>query len=195
MPRERFQIKKYKDLKVQPNFHIFLSEDYHYYSVPYKYVGEKVRVIYTKRVVDIYHKVEKIASHPRTRSINRYTTVKEHMPSHYHQYVKRSPEYYLSWARGQSREVEQVVQTILSSRPHPEQAYKSCDGIKALGRKSGQQKLIQACRKALEVNVCTYTFIKRVIENGMLEVDSEREKASQRQLPLHSNIRGANYYK
>ena len=195
LPRERFQIKKYRDLKVQPNFHILLYEDYHYYSVPYKYIGERVKVIYTNRVVDIYYKGEKIASHLRSRSLNRYTTVKEHMPSHYHKYVKRSPEYYLSWARDQSREVEQVVQTILSSKPHPEQAYKSCDGIKALARKSGRQKLIQACQKALEVNVCTYTFVKRVIENGMLKVDSERKEASQRQLPFHSNIRGADYYK
>ncbi len=195
LPGERFQIKKYRELKVQPNIHILLYEDKHYYSAPFRYVGEKVRVIYTNRVVDIYYKGEKIASHLRDRSPNRYTTVKEHMPSHYQKYLERSPEYYLSWARNQSREVEQVVETVLSTRPHPEQAYKSCDGIKALARKSGQEKLIRACRKAIEVNACSYTFLKRVIENGMLEVDDKGEKALQKQLPFHSNIRGADYYK
>ena len=195
LPRERFQIKKYRKLKVQPNIHIWLQEDSHYYSVPFRYIGEKVRVIYTNRVVDIYHKGEKIASHPRTRSLNRYTTVKEHMPSHYQKYLNRSPEYYLSWARNQSHEVEQVIQTVLSTRPHPEQAYKSCDGIKALARRAGQEKLIRACKKALEVNACSYTFLKRVIENGMLEAEDNREKASQKQLPFHENIRGSKYYK
>jgi hypothetical protein len=117
------------------------------------------------------------------------------MPSHYQKYLDRSPEYYLSWARNQSREVEQVVETVLSTRPHPEQAYKSCDGIKALARKAGSEKLIRACRKALQVNACSYTFLKRVIENGMLEVEDDREKASQKQLPFHSNIRGSDYYK
>lgn len=195
LPHERFQIKKYRKLKVQPNIHILLYEDKHYYSVPFRYVGEKVSVIYTNRVVDIYCKGEKIASHLRDRKPHRYTTVKEHMPSHYQKYLERSPEYYLSWARNQSREVEQVVETVLSTRPHPEQAYKSCDGIKALARKSGREKLIRACKKALEVNACSYTFLKRVIENGMVELEDNREKASQKQLPLHSNIRGSDYYK
>lgn len=191
LPSERFQIKKYRDLTVQKNSHILLYEDRHYYSAPYRYIGEKVRVIYTPKVVTIYHSSQKIAVHSRSRSPNRYTTVREHMPSHYQKYFDRSPEYYRSWAHEQSQEVEQLIETILSNRPHPEQAYKSCDGIKSLARKAGRQKLVQACRKALEVQVYTYTFVKRVIENGMVEA----EATSQKELPSHPNIRGAAYYK
>jgi hypothetical protein len=109
--------------------------------------------------------------------------------------MDKSPDYYLSWARNISQEVETVVEAVFSSKNHPEQAYKSCEGIRSLERKAGKEKLIRACRKALELNVCNYSFLKGVIENGMLEVEEDIEKASQGNLPDHTNIRGSNYYK
>ena len=54
LPSERFEIHKYRRLTVQKNSHILLTEDNHYYSVPYAYLGKKLRVIYTNSTVSIY---------------------------------------------------------------------------------------------------------------------------------------------
>ncbi|MDN5215131.1 hypothetical protein QQ020_23825 [Fulvivirgaceae bacterium BMA12] len=40
---ERYKIKKFKYATVMKNCHIHLSDDKHYYSVPYQYIGKKAR--------------------------------------------------------------------------------------------------------------------------------------------------------
>jgi len=42
LPALPFLPKKAVRLTVQRNYHVQLTEDHHYYSVPYRYVGKKV---------------------------------------------------------------------------------------------------------------------------------------------------------
>ena len=65
LPETAFEIKYYREHKVAKNNHIYLGMDKHYYSVPYTYIGMKVKVIYTRSLVRIYHKAGLIATHPR----------------------------------------------------------------------------------------------------------------------------------
>ena len=71
---------------VQRNYHIQLSEDRHYYSVPYRFAGKKVKVLYDSKVVEVYLEHERIAVHSRTSFGSAYHTIPEHMPSN-HQYA------------------------------------------------------------------------------------------------------------
>ncbi len=48
LPNEVYEIKYYRELKVAKNNHIQLTIDNHYYSVPYQWIGERVKVIYTR---------------------------------------------------------------------------------------------------------------------------------------------------
>ena len=82
LPAQRYEIKKYLVLTVMKNCHVQLREDKHYYSAPFRYIGQKVKVIYTLSSVAIYHKNIQIAFHQRSYRNSRYTTVKEHLPSH-----------------------------------------------------------------------------------------------------------------
>jgi hypothetical protein len=66
---------------VQRNYHVQLTEDHHYYSVPYRYAGKKVRVLYDSRTLEIYLEQERIAVHARTAMGSAYHTIPEHMPS------------------------------------------------------------------------------------------------------------------
>ena len=47
LPEKPFKIKYYRWYTVAGNGHVFLSEDRHYYSVPYRWTDQKVQVIYT----------------------------------------------------------------------------------------------------------------------------------------------------
>jgi transposase len=51
---EPFAPKKVAVLTVQRNYHVQLSEDHRYYSVPYQYVGKKVKVLYDSRVLEVF---------------------------------------------------------------------------------------------------------------------------------------------
>lgn len=193
LPTEVFLIKKYRDLTVGHNCHIELREDRHYYSVPMEYVRKKVRVIYTLQTVLVYHNHRQIACHPRIRnSRKKYTTLPDHLPSRHRQWLERSPGYYLRWAQNKPKSVQNLIKGILENYAYPEQAYKSCEGIRSLYRKAGDQILDQACQLALKSNQLNYTYVKTVIENNVYRQIEEPIK--QKPLPHHDNIRGAAYY-
>ncbi len=79
LPEEAFEVKYYRQATVAKNNHIYLGQDKHYYSVPYKYIGEKAAVVYTRKMVYIYLQNERIAVHQRDYAQGKYTTVKEHL--------------------------------------------------------------------------------------------------------------------
>lgn len=191
LPIHEFEIKKYLSLTVRNNCHIQLSEGRHYYSVPYSFARQKVKIIYTPKRVQIYHRTNLIAQHQRDRKPYGYTTVKEHLPSHHQIWLERDANWYLQRALRISAQVARLVERILVSRAHPEQAYRSCDGVLSLQRKVGSDMLTEAAAVALDLNCCTYSFVNNLIKNGMASPSKQEPLA---ELPKHDNIRGKDYF-
>ncbi len=191
LPDEAYEIKYYRELKVAKNNHIRLSCDKHYYSVPYRWIGEKVKVIYTRSMVRIYAKAEQIAIHQRDHTAYGYTTVKEHLCSHHQHYLDRSPAYYIARAGKMTMELQQIVELLFQGGRFPEQNYKSCDGLFNLYRKTSPDIFSRACKHALECKTYSYRFMMNVIENmnKCPEVEIPADP-----LPDHGNIRGKKYY-
>jgi transposase len=190
LPKEKYVIRRYKKLKAQFNYHIFLNEDKHYYSVPYRYRGQQIMVIYTDQVVELFYKNRRIAFHKRNKSGNKYTTVKEHMPQN-HKFVEDwNPERFTNWAQSIGEHVKQVVEYILTHKQHPEQAYKVCMGILHLEKKFSRERLDRACQRAIAFNHYSYKGIKNILENNLEECQLDCFEP----LPEHQNIRGKNYY-
>jgi transposase len=86
LPIQPFEIQKNKRATVQRNGHVYLSEDKHYYSVPFRFIGQRVQVHYTADQVEIYANYQRIAFHTRDRKGYGYTTKKEHLAST-HRYI------------------------------------------------------------------------------------------------------------
>ena len=193
LPAEPFLIKKQMSLTVRNNSHIQLREDKHYYSVPHTYIKGKVKIIYTTRLVQIFCRGSLIASHPRDRTPWGYTTLKEHLPSQHQYWTERGPDWYRRRGRGISAEVGQLVERILTSRAYPEQAFRSLDGVLGLHRKVGSEQLTEAARIALSLDQCSYSFLSRLIKNGMAGQASTPPDPPAR-LPDHENIRGKEYF-
>jgi len=192
LPQEKFELKGYEEHKVGLDYHIKFKVDEHYYSVPYRYIGEKVKLVYTAHIVEIYHNFERIAVHERSRYKYKYSTQKEHMPDHHKFQAKISPEKLISWANNIGENVKTMITAILNDRPYPEQAYKSCLGVITLSKKYGKTGLDQACQRALSFNCFQYKTVKNILEKK-LEQNPE-EEIEERKLPVHENIRGAEYY-
>jgi transposase len=192
LPQQIFELKYYRELKVAQNNHIYLAQDKHYYSVPYTYIGIKVKVIYTRSMVYIYGKGQQIAVHVRSYQMGGYTTSREHLCSHHQHYLDRSPEYYLEKARGKSLALYQFIELLFKQRVHPEQIYRTCDGLLRLQSKAAPQAFDQACRIAIEYQSYSYRFVLKLLENNMTQQPEEQKQAQP--LPLHGNIRGKDYY-
>jgi transposase len=192
LPLLRYEIKNYHLATVYKNSFVWLGCDKHYYSVPFRYIGKKVKIEFTRSWVAVYLNHERIAYHKRTPVKYGYTTTAEHMPSHHRFISDWSPEKFISWAQSVGEETEKVINIILESKTHPEQAYKSCIGILSYGKKVGYKRLNLACRRADQYGSYSYRTIKNIL-TGNYDSLSEYEQ-SQYQLPLHENIRGAEYY-
>jgi transposase len=200
LPAQDYELKYYRWLKVAKNNHIFLSQDKHYYSVPYAHIGVKANVIYTRSMVYIYIAGKQVAVHQRSYSPGRYSTCKEHLCSHHQHYLDRSPDHYLAKAKAISETFYQLIGEVFNQNRHPEQLYRTCDGFMSLQRKTDSGKFSRACTLALDYKNYSYHFLTNVIKNNTadyLETDAEKKgKEQQKQtLPKHQNIRGKDYYK
>lgn len=191
LPCDDFQIKYYKIYKVAQNNHIFLADDKHYYSVPYTYISKKVKVIYTRTMVHIYEQGKEIAVHQRSLVQGGYSTIKEHLCSQHQHYLSRSPDYYINKAGSISTITERLFRLIFQQNKHPEQLYRSCDGLLHLSKKISVERFDKACLLAIEYQNYSYQFILKIIENNMMDYQIIQ---TEKNLPTHHNIRGKNYY-
>lgn len=191
LPQERFEIKYQSFATIMQNGHVQLSQDKNYYSVPYQYIKKKAKLLYTKSTVEIYHKYNRIAVHPRNYKPYVYNTIPEHLAST-HQFVAQwSASRFLDWANSIDVSVGEYIIQIIESRNHPEQAFKSCLGILSFEKKVGKDRLINACRRALDFKIYNFKTIQNILENNLDHIDFEQE---QQDLPNHGNIRGKHYY-
>ncbi len=190
LPTQRYEIRTFKSLKAQFNYHIYLSEDKHHYSVPYRYRGKQLTVIFTDSIVEIFFKNNRIAMHKRSPTPNGYSTIKEHMPKQHQQYGDWSPQRFNDWAANIGTHTQMVIRTILAGKKHPEQAYKTCLGILKLTDKYDNDRLNNACQKAIDFNYVSYKGIKYILEKRLDNYQDELILSH----PAHTNIRGQDYY-
>jgi hypothetical protein len=86
-----------------------------------------------------------------------------------------------------------VIEEVLASRKHPEQAFRVCLGILSLAGKYGTQRLNKACGKALHFGTCSYKRIESMLKLGM-EEDQQPTLEVAGTMAAHENIRGSRYY-
>jgi len=153
-----------------------------------------VQVLYSRSLVEIFYKHEKVAAHGRVKSPHHYTTNPDHLASTHRFVSDWNPEKFLSWAASIDEDVMIYISKVLEQKQHPEQAYKACVGILSFVKKVGTARLIKACKRGLAYGVYNYGIIERILEKELDKHDVP-DKAEQRQMPLHDNIRGENYYK
>jgi transposase len=189
---QRFPHKHFKELTVASSYHIELREDLHYYSVPYRFKGKKVRVIYDERIVSIYHDNVRIAQHRRDRAANGYSTSHDHRPANHRSYLNQSPDHFLSWAESIGTDTKALIEKVLITKKHPEQAQKVCLGILTLAKSYNPDRLNKACKRALDFGLYSYKTVKNILERKLEQENID--EINSLPLPIHENIRGKDYY-
>jgi transposase len=187
LPARRFEYAEWKSCKVAFDYHIPYDE--HFYSVPFEFAGKQVEIRATVNTLEIFYEHERIASHVRQYlQKKRYNTLSDHMPSQHKAIVDWSSERFLSWASKVGPETVKYIRYILSSREHPEQAYKTCAGILRHIDKLTSEQMEQACHTAFERNVYTYKYFGFCVKS-ILSCDSKPTS-----IIRHDNVRGVSYY-
>jgi transposase len=193
LPVLRYELKKQFHATVMKNGHVSLGADKNYYSVPYRFIGKKVKLLYSSTTVEAFYHYERIALHKRARGRHQYITEKDHLAST-HQFLSDwNPQKFLGWAESIHADVKLYIQHILDRSPHAEQAYRSCAGVLGFARKAGNERLILACRRGLSYGMYNYKTIRMILEKNLDQYE-ESLFAGELQMPEHDNIRGEDYY-
>ena len=93
LPTTPYEYAEWRYATVNIDYHI--AVDHHYYSVPYRFVREKVELRLTASTVEVFHKGLRIAAHPRSVRPHQHTTVAAHMPQAHQRYHEWTPLKYL----------------------------------------------------------------------------------------------------
>ncbi len=193
LPRIDYELRTELRATVMKNGHVALTCDKHYYSVPYTLIGYKVKIMYSHSRVDIYHQLQCVATHSRSRKAYGYTTDPQHLAST-HKFVSQwSPEMFLEKALEIDMDVHLYIKRLFDLRQYPEQAFRSCIGILNFAKRYGNARLIGACRRALDFGTYSYGAICSILEKG-LDTVSEDQQPPNSAAPDHENIRGQKYY-
>jgi transposase len=191
MPEAPYEYAEWKKARVHLDYHIELAA--FYYSVPHKLIGEEVEARTTARMVEIFHRGQRVAVHMRCFGLaDRHATEPSHMPS--------SHRYYASWSEARFRRdagdigpnALALVDAILTKRRHPEQGFRSCVGILKQLRGVERDKAEAACARAVEIGALSCKSLASILDNKLFTKPRRRPDA---ELPLlHANIRGGRYY-
>jgi hypothetical protein len=74
--------------------------------------------------VEAFLKGERLAAHVRSFTAYGHSTLKEHMPPSHQKYLEWTPSRIVTWAKKIGPSTAELIQKIISSRVHPEQAYR-----------------------------------------------------------------------
>ncbi len=190
LPELPYEFAIWKKARVNIDYHIEFEK--HYYSVSHTLIHKEVYVRATQSTIEIFFNNRRVASHRRTHAPGRHTTLSEHMPPAHQKYLEWSPDRFTRWAQSIGPNTVQLVQALLDSRQHPQQAYRSCLGLLGLGSRYGEQRLEAACARALRAGIHSYKGVKNILDAKLDQV--EPEEAPTVAPKTHENIRGQTYY-
>ena len=191
LPNEPYEYAEWKRARVAPDYHIEIAD--HFYSVPSKLIRDVVEARITSATVEIFHKGQRIASHPYSRVRNRHTTISEHMPSAHRRYAEWTPAKMMDEAAKIGPATVALFGAIMKAKPHPEQGFRSCLGITSLVKTYGAARVEAACSRGNHVGSTTYGSVASILKHGLDRAFAH--DAAPDDPPLrHGNIRGSGYY-
>jgi transposase len=186
LPEKSYEFAIWKTAKVNLDYHVAFEK--HFYSVPYTLIHQQVEIRASERMVEIFHKGQQVALHPRSRTTGRFSTRAEHMPAKHRFVFGLNADWLLRQAQEIGPQTFQYLTALLQSRPYPEQAYRSCLGVLSLARKHPRSFLEMACQRLQTAHLLSYGDLKSELEA------LARQALVDHPPTVHENIRGETYY-
>ena len=195
LPAQAFELATWSSATVQFNYH--LAVDKMYYSVPYEYIKHKVDIRITRKVIEIFYKSCRIASHPRLfGNPGQYQTIPEHMPFKHQQYQACNADSFIAWAKQVGEHTEIVINAILSKGKVEQQGYRSCMAMQKVADKYTPQRLEKACQRALSFTPApSYKNVLAILRSGFDKNGVMEDKNNSTEMSSEFAIsRGSEYY-
>lgn len=177
--------------KVPPDYHLYVHQ--HAYSVPYQLVGQKVEARLGHNTVAFFHKHRQVALHVRSNVVGGSTTLDSHHPRSHQAYAKQHLEQFQQWAAQIGPHTEALVKSQFEGKPsHAVSGTRACSQLQKLAGLYGCARLEAACRCASDIHSLTVSSVRSILQ---CHLDNQEDEAPRQvSLPLHSNVRGPDYF-
>lgn len=190
LPSTPYAFARWKRARVAPDYHVEMDSSW--YSVPFGLIREEVDIRVCGEIVEIFHKGQRVASHLRCPGRRSHVTLPDHMPSAHRRHAEWTPGRMLAQAAKLGPSVTAFCEAVMADRPHPEQGFRTCLGVLALGKSYDATRLDAACRRGLAIRARSVASIRSILKNGLDRAFIE-DRPEDRPLN-HANIRGQGYY-
>jgi transposase len=163
LPEEPFALLETRTVKVHPDCHVVI--DGSYYSVPYSWVGQKLDAFIHEHVIEIYAGHQQVTTHVRLHDKGKWSTRVSDYPPHKAEYLIKTPDYCRKTACRIGPATCQVVDHLLADRPLDR--LRSVQAILRLEESVGNQRLEDACKRAVYYGDMRYRRIKDILNAAL----------------------------
>jgi hypothetical protein len=160
LPPSPFEMSEWRAAKVHPDCHIQVEKNF--YSVPFLYVGQKLRVRLTDKMVEVFSEDSlPISAHSRLSGIGKFSTYDSHYPEKKLSVARFEVHHAKEQATRLGPHVEKLVDKLLST-DYPLRHLRRVQGILRLAKRYPitPQALDHACQRALSFNKTRLAYIK-----------------------------------
>lgn len=163
LPVTPFTLLEIKPVTVHPDCHVVI--DGSYYSVPYRYLSQKLEAHVSDTVVELYAGLELVASHLRAARPGQWHTRLEDYPPAKAAYLIQTPAYCRQHASRIGQATRQAVDQLLADRPLDR--LRAVQAILGLAKSVGPVRLEAACARALFFGDVHYRRIKTILNAAL----------------------------
>ncbi|GAB3036682.1 IS21-like element ISPsy14 family transposase [Bowmanella dokdonensis] len=178
--------------KVNRDYHVYVLG--HAYSVPYELTNQHVDIKVCQSKVEIYFQHKLVVVHLRSFVQGGATTENRHRPKSHQAYAEQSRAHFKQWAKSIGESALALVSAQFADKPeYSLQGCRASAQLQKLARQYGHSRFEKACQCACEIQSLTVSSVRSILQ-CRLDEPGQDDGPVQSQLPLHHNVRGAEYY-
>jgi hypothetical protein len=160
LPPSPFELSEWRRAKVHPDCHVQVEKNF--YSVPFVYVGQQLRVRLTDKMVEVFSEdSQSLAAHSRLTGIGKFSTYDSHYPEKKLSVARFEVHHAKEQAQKLGPHVEKLVDQLLLT-DYPLRHLRRVQGILRLAKRHPitVEALNHACQRALSFNKTRLSYIK-----------------------------------
>lgn len=165
LPASPFELVEWKQAKLHPDCHVVFAKSY--YSAPHAFIGERLWLRATSRVVQLFRDHRLVATHGRAFRPGQRVTNPAHLPPKKLRYLMQTP----TWCRERAGQIgpataafiEQLLGDEVLDRLRGAQATLRLADTKGVG----PERLEAACRRAVACDAIQAKTVQRILNRGL----------------------------
>ena len=185
LPKTHYELAYFKTCKIGVNYHA--EYDGFFYSVPYEHRGKECLIRAGAHTIEIFVSGERVCSHMRRLSGNRYVTLPEYLPDQHKAVSEWNDERFVSWAEKYGGNTAAYITALLANTEYSVQAYRACMGVLREAKNTPIEIVEAASAMALEHEQFSSKYFSLAVKKKI----KEAEELNVSHIIEHNNIRGA----